>query len=172
MSEHWERLGRLLKGAREAQGLAQVELGHAIGVKRGAIGNIESGASSRVTPTLRAYARRVGWTESSIEDVLAGGEPTMEQPPVETVSQPREEGRGGPLARVPERLLQELTDGVVVDTDVLDLTPDGSAAVLMLVVERDGLDTDPEQLARDLRAWSRKQREIRRAMLTEDRAES
>jgi DNA-binding XRE family transcriptional regulator len=172
MNEHWERLGCLLKEAREARDLTQVALGEAIGVKRAAVGNIEAGASRRVTPTLRAYARHVGWTDSSIDDVLAGGEPSMERPTVETVGQPREDGRWGPLARVPERLVQELIDGVVVDTDVLDLTPDGSAAVLMLVIERDGLNRDPQQVAEDLRAWSRKQREIRRAMLPEDRADS
>ena len=76
---NWARLGAALVAAREELGLQQQEVAQRIGVKRGALANIEHGRIAKVTTTLRAYARLVGWTDDSLEVVLAGGEPIARQ---------------------------------------------------------------------------------------------
>ncbi len=78
MDRDWARLGSALRAAREDLGLGQKEVADRIGVSRNALRNTEIGEISRVTPTVREYARIVGWTEASIDVVLNGGEPTRE----------------------------------------------------------------------------------------------
>lgn len=173
MTQDWARLGARLRAAREDElHLTQEELGARIGVGRNAIRLIESGQAKRLTATIRAYVRQAGWTDDSAEAVLAGGEPAL-----------RTEGEGvetGPPAaadaavmrriaealveRLPERVLQELTDGRVVDTDIMDLSKDGSSAIMTLVVERDASPA-PDKVQSDLREWGQVQREMRRILM-------
>ena len=77
MTSKWARLGQKLKSARTARGIGVLEATTAIGIKRGALYNIEKGEITRVTPSVKTYAHLVGWTEDSVEAVLDGGEPTM-----------------------------------------------------------------------------------------------
>lgn len=166
----WAKLGERLKAAREAIPLTQEELGERIGVGRNALRLVENGRAKRVTATIRAYAREVGWTDDSVTAVLAGREPRMRGD-----FDVDERGTPGPvnvhaelaralLDRLPQRILQELADGHVVDSDVMDLTGDGSSAVMTLVVER-GADPAPDEVRDHLREWGKVQREIRRIML-------
>lgn len=95
MDRDWARLGSALRAARDDLGLGQLHVAERIGVKRGALRNVERGEISRVTPTVREYARIVGWTDASIDAVLSGGEPTREavppdEPATVTVEAPEE----------------------------------------------------------------------------------
>ncbi|WP_171987730.1 helix-turn-helix transcriptional regulator [Streptomyces sp. MP131-18] len=160
----WARLGSYLRESRDRLRDTQATLGARIGADRNTIRRIEQGKARRVTDTITKFAREVGWTAGSIEDVLAGGEPT-------SVAGQAGEGSGTEatrqdlLDRLPERVLQELTDGEVIDTDVLDLREDGSTAVLTLVVERGGTTASRDQVREDLKAWGQAQRKIRRILL-------
>lgn len=174
MTQDWARLGARLRAAREdVLRLTQEELGDRIGVGRNAIRLIENGQAKRVTATIRSYVREAGWADGSIEAVLVGGEPVLgdvaDGAEVD-VSEPElnvDVMRQIALAlveRLPQRVLQELSDGRVVDSDVMDLSKDGSSAIMTLVVERDS-SPSPDKVRQDLREWGQVQREIRRIML-------
>jgi transcriptional regulator with XRE-family HTH domain len=166
----WARLGSYLRVGRDQLRDTQASLGARIGADRNTIRRIEQGKARRVTYTITKFAREVGWTAGSIEAVLAGGEPTLVADETgqaasshSRLEDPRPDGaRQELLDRLPDRVLQELADGRVIDTDVIDLTEDGSAAIMALVVEREGATAPPDQVRADLLAWGRTQREFRR----------
>lgn len=85
MSTQWARLGAALRTARTERGLRQEDIAAQLGIKRGAVANIESGKVKRLTPTIHSYARLVGWAEGSADQVLAGADPepaaATNQPP-------------------------------------------------------------------------------------------
>lgn len=165
MERDWGRLGSLLRADRTAQGLTQDDIGARIGVHRNTVRAIDSGTGTRVTTSIRAYARELGWADGSIEAVLAGGEPVRPAPAAPSALEIDAATRIAELlvSRLPQRVLQELSDGHVVDSDVIDLRADGSAAVLTLVLERGEELPAPDQVRDDLRRWSHVQRDLRRA---------
>ncbi|MFF2612655.1 helix-turn-helix domain-containing protein [Kitasatospora sp. NPDC058046] len=174
MSRNWARLGALLRADRQAGGRTQDEMGAELGVTRNALGSIEAGNAKRVTSTIRSYARAVGWADGSVEQVLAGGDPDRVDTNTPT-DRPKDSAEAASdraaraiadvlLARLPQRVLQELADGHIVDTDVLDLRPDGSVALMTLVVERGGELPPADQVRDDLRRWSTVQRGLRRSV--------
>src|SRR5688572_10212326 len=82
MTLDWQRLGQALKATRsktrDARGakLTQEQAAVELGVSRSVIQNIERGIGfDKPTPTIREYARRLGWAEGSVDRVLAGGDP-------------------------------------------------------------------------------------------------
>ncbi|WP_329564692.1 helix-turn-helix domain-containing protein [Kitasatospora sp. NBC_01266] len=170
MTQDWARLGSALRADRQAAGDTQDSVAEALGVHRNTVTAIEAGSSRRITSTIRAYARELGWDDGSVEAVLAGGEPCRTGV-VEAVPAPSSAAEDLAqrlaavlVARLPQRALQELSDGHVVDFDVVDLREDGSAAILNLVVER-GADLPPaEQIRDDLREWTHVQRGMRRVV--------
>ncbi|WP_159400881.1 helix-turn-helix domain-containing protein [Streptomyces sp. NRRL B-24484] len=167
MTRDWARLGSLLKAGRQAGGRTQDELGSAIGVTRNSLATIEAGRATRVTATIRSYAREVGWDDGSVEAVLAGGEPTLRESEPAAAAQPSDLELAlarALMKRLPARLLQELSDGHVIDTDIVDLREDGSAAVMALVIERGEEPPAPDQVREDLREWGAVQRDLRRAV--------
>ncbi|MDX3024037.1 helix-turn-helix transcriptional regulator [Streptomyces acidiscabies] len=176
MTQDWARLGSFLRASREDElRLTQEELAERLGVGRNALGAIEAGKAKRITPTIRAYAREVGWTDDSIALVLAGGDPVRVVDAEGVPALPGAEEAGQPadvaaevaqalLERLPQRVLQELVDGHVVDSDVVDLREDGSSAVMTLVLERGAAPASPERVRDDLRAWTQVQRELRRML--------
>ncbi|MFD6024519.1 helix-turn-helix domain-containing protein [Streptomyces griseoluteus] len=104
MATKWTRLGEKLRAARVALEIEQQEVAARSGVSRGAIRNIERGDISRVSPTVRQYAAIVGWTEDSLDLVLAGGEPKLAGPadtavPVDLAVDVQDSLRRGPLLR-------------------------------------------------------------------------
>lgn len=163
MDRDWARLGSALRAAREDLGLGQLQVAERIGVKRGALRNVERGEISRVTPTVREYARIVGWTEASIDAVLSGEEPTREavppdEPTTVTVDTPEE---------LPLRIQAALAGGgPVLDTAVINLPgEDGeeSEAQMVIVVKGRTGDATPEQIQKALLQWEKAEAQIRRS---------
>jgi len=162
MERDWRHLGRELAAARKRLGRTQVDVADAIGVSRTPIQAIERGGPfDKVTGTIREYARLVGWSDGAIEAVLAGGEPT---------TQPAAEASATEAALaddLPLRIVGELGEGPLLDTTVLDLSPAGSGA-RMIVVVRGAPDASPEEIRRDLLAWRRAQRHLQDLGADED----
>lgn len=164
MDRDWARLGAALRAARQNLGLEQQQVAERIGVKRGALRNIEVGEISRVTPTVREYARIVGWTEASIDAVLTGGEPTQE-------AEPSDESTtviAGTPEELPLRIKAALaSDGPVLDTAVISLFgadgADGDDDVQMVVVVKGRNNATPEQIRKALLQWEKTEAQIRRS---------
>jgi DNA-binding XRE family transcriptional regulator len=157
MEQKWLRLGRALAQARKQASLTQNGVADAIGVTRSPIQAIERGDEvAKVTGTMRSYARLVGWTDDSIDAVLAGGEPTHLR--VEDLEREGAQVRTG-ADDLPLRIIDELGEGQLLDTTVLDLTPGGSGA-RMIVVVRGAPEASAEEIRRDLMAWRRAQRHL------------
>lgn len=77
MDTHRERLLRLATEAREAHGLdRQDDFVEATGLSRSTVHRFEQGEVVSET-TLRKVSQAIGWTPTSAQDVLAGGEPTL-----------------------------------------------------------------------------------------------
>ena len=165
MSKDWARLARAIQQARDSRRMpgglrmTQTQLAEAAGVSEGTIQNLENPERtySRRPPSLAAV-ERVFWKPGSADAVLAGGVP---------VPLPEAESAGTPAAdqapaRVRERLplrIQHELDGIVVDTDVIDLGRSGMKMVVVITRDQD-LPGDDE-LREDYQEWTRVQRELR-----------
>ncbi|WNI20313.1 helix-turn-helix transcriptional regulator [Actinacidiphila sp. ITFR-21] len=156
MTRNWTRLGEELKSARAGRGLEQQQVAAKVGVKRGAIRNIERGAIAKVTPTVLAYARLVGWTEDSVERVLAGeapriSEPEPRQPEPRQQPEAEPESECDPIAGFSPRVRQSLQEGPLIDTRVAELTtPTGRVRATIVIRGEDG--TPAEDLLAALRS--------------------
>lgn len=141
MDRDWARLGKALKAARQAMGITQERLAADLGVSRSAVQGIERGKPhNKPSLTMRAYARRAGWTADSIEEVLAGGEPSALQ----------SGAAADPPAGLPLRIVDELSDGgALLDTVVVPLG--GDARMVVVVKGKPG--ASPEEIRRNLEAW-------------------
>ncbi|WP_284576635.1 helix-turn-helix transcriptional regulator [Streptomyces sp. 2P-4] len=148
MSSEWAQLGKSLKAARIELGMEQQDVAAAIGVKRGALHNIERGAIARVTHTVRAYADLVGWTDDSISDVLAGGTPTLKPPEEPAPPAPAAD----PLPAGLSTLVQEaLREGPLLGSRVEEVvTPSGRVRATIVIRGEEG--TPPEELLAALRS--------------------
>jgi DNA-binding XRE family transcriptional regulator len=157
MDLDWDRLGAALQAARQGlkPKLKQDDLAAELGVGRSAIQMIEHGhVYTKPTPTIRAYARRVGWSDDSVDRVLAGGEPVLADAPRRAAGQ---HPSAGPA--LPTRIEHELSqEGDLVDTVVIPLG-DGASAV---VVVKNPPGATAEQRQRNLDAWLRMQSQLRR----------
>jgi transcriptional regulator with XRE-family HTH domain len=148
MDRDWVRLGKALQAARKASGVTQEKLADELGVGRSAVQLIERGKEfNKPSQTQRAFARRVGWVEGSIEAVLAGGEPTLAPsavPPASAADDARVE------SRLPLRIVDELADdGALLDTTVVPLGDDAR----MVVVVKGKPGATAAELRRNLEAW-------------------
>jgi len=156
MDEDFARLGGQLKAAREqkrpraSQAYAAAELG----VGRSTIYKMEAGQGAQVTPTtLQAYARWLGWTDDSVSQVLAGGDPTMS-----------EERGDRPLSVAPDLGLSpaveyELRTGKVLDSQVINLGPDESDGHIIVVLQGKK-DATPEEVERIAARYRRARRHL------------
>lgn len=169
MTQQWDRLGASLKAGREALRLTQAEVAQRIGIERNSLRLIETGTSKRVTNTIRAYAREIGWADGSIEAVLAGGEPEVDSPPVLVF--PKRSAEQPDLGLSP-RLYRDLQQGHVLENVLIDLTPSGSLGVAVVLIERPGVEVTEEQQAADMRTWSRVQRQLLQLMAQQDPADA
>ncbi|MFF2940263.1 helix-turn-helix domain-containing protein [Streptomyces niveus] len=150
MTRDWARLGEMLKNAARAErGMEQQDVAEAIGVKRGALWNIETGNIARVTNTVRTYARLVGWTDESIEIVLGGGDPVQRDPePTAPSSEKAPEAAGSDLSVLVQQALRE---GPLLDSRVAEVsTPSGKVRATIVVRGEDG--TASEDLLAALRS--------------------
>lgn len=154
MSRDWARLGELLRAARAERGMEQQDVAESIGVKRGALHNIEHGKIARVTPTVVAYARLVGWIDGSIEAVLCGEDPTRRgaepaEPKVEAAPEPATpEAAASDLSVLVQQALRE---GPLLDSRVAEVaTPGGKVRATIVIRGEDG--TSAEDLLAALRS--------------------
>jgi DNA-binding XRE family transcriptional regulator len=155
MERDWARLGRELAAARKKAGLTQVDVADRIGVSRTPIQAIERGDPfEKVTSTIRLYAQLVDWIPGSVEAVLDGSSPVTT-----AEAQKHIVPEQGPVEDLPLRISEEISEGRLLDTAVMDLTPYGSNA-RMIVVVRGAPDASPEEMRRDLLAWRRAQRHL------------
>jgi transcriptional regulator with XRE-family HTH domain len=174
MERDWARFGRAVKAARAAGDMTQEELATAAGVGVSTIQTLERGSRhyARVTANHRAVAQALGWTGDSVERVLAGGEPTVAEAPLQPVSM-GDAASAAPvddlLDGLTERARLALQGGTVVDADVIDLAPDDPDSVAVLILKRgDRPATTPEQMRADLKKWAELQRAARRIFSDED----
>ncbi|WP_327337368.1 helix-turn-helix domain-containing protein [Streptomyces sp. NBC_01324] len=164
--DDWVRLGEAFKAARATHEppLTQDDVQRALDVSRATVQNIERGkVFTKPTPSHRAYARLVGWTEESTDRVLAGGEPTVAEAGPEAVE---------PSAPVPDGLplhiADELAAGRLLDTLVIRL-PGGGQAV---VVARGKEGGSPEEIQAALEAWRRTRPQLEEIEVREEPPES
>lgn len=156
MDNKWARLGQALKTARAELQMEQKDVAAQIGVQRGALYNVESGAATRITPTIRAYARAVGWTDDSVDRVLEG------RPPVRVAQDAQHRARPLPPpkpTKSPEpaessdlsiRVQQALREGPLIDSRVTEVTT-SSGRVKATIVVRGEEGAPEEQLLAALR---------------------
>lgn len=150
MATKWTRLGQKLRAARTAAGIEQQQIAAGIGVKRGAVWNVEQGKIVKITPTVRKYAHLVGWTDDSPERVLAGGEPVLRGDSRQ--SEPIDEAKGRALAHDLAVDVQEsLRRGPLLKSQVVQVdTPSGKVLATIVLRGQDGMS--PEDLLASLRA--------------------
>lgn len=149
MDRNWARLGETLKAARSERGMEQQDVAGRIGVKRGALRNIERGEIVKVTPTVLAYARLVGWAENSVERVLDGGDPVLRED-----SGPNQAVMPEPAVEASDlsiRVQQALKEGPLIDSRVTEVTtPSGRVKATIVVRGEEG--TSADQLLKVLRS--------------------
>jgi transcriptional regulator with XRE-family HTH domain len=133
--------------------LTQTDVADRLGVSRATVQNIEQGKGfKRVSGAIRAYATLVGWTAESPEQILAGGDPVIDDPALRPAIPPSAKG-------LPLTVQDELErDGAVVDTAVVHL-PDGTAVTV--IVKGASQSPTPEERRRHLEAWRRVQPMLR-----------
>ncbi|MGW6703540.1 helix-turn-helix transcriptional regulator [Streptomyces sp. NPDC054956] len=154
MDFDWDHLGRALQAARLAEGISQEDLADELGVGRSTIQMIEAGhAYKRPTPTIRAFARRVRWTDDSLDRVLAGGQPRTVSP-----AEPALAPESGPAdSRLPLVIVDELEeDGPLVATTVIPLGDDAR----MVIIVKGNADATPEEMRRSVEAWRKAKRHL------------
>lgn len=151
----WVRLGEAFKAARVAHEprLTQDDVQRALDVSRATVQNIERGkVFSKATPSHRAYARLVGWTDGSVDEVLAGGEPTCTADSESAGVEP-----GAPVPDgLPLRIAEELASGPLLETMLIRL-PGGGQVVVVAKGKEGG---SPEEIQAALEAWRRAQPQL------------
>ncbi|MBT2467780.1 helix-turn-helix domain-containing protein [Streptomyces sp. ISL-66] len=151
MDRDWKRLGRAIKAQRDHLGLArQDDLAAAAGVNRQTIQSLEAGKErTRMPASISKVEKALSWEPGTAARIL---------------SEPSSEGPAPRFAEgMPLRVAQELSDGQVFETEVLDLTLPGSKSRLVVVFKHDSeaADMAPSELRAALREWTRIQRALR-----------
>lgn len=168
MTRDWARLAEAYKVRRKALGISQRAAADRLNVVRATIQKIERGEEySRVTPTHRAYARLLRWTEDSPEQILDGGQAT-EQPEEAPPPARRDvyDAEAAPVVdlstRLPVRVVQDLqSDEPVLDTAVVPLDDADPSAGHMVIVVKGRPDADPETIKRALLRWEQAEAALR-----------
>lgn len=165
MDGDWAHLARQLARARKVAGLTQGELAEALGVGLSTVQKMERPGVpwAKVSPTHRLAARYLGWTDDSIDRVLAGGEPVMAEGAADArlaqAADAQQSAFEELTAGMSDRAIEALRRGRTVDTVVVDLAPDDPDTVAVLIYKRGASsDASPERKRRDLQRWSRLQR--------------
>jgi DNA-binding XRE family transcriptional regulator len=155
----WERLGRGFASARDAAGLTQVQAAAELGVSRTPIQAIERGRQSngqpftKVTGTMRAYARLVGWSERSPARILDGQEP-------EPATQPVSGGGADTSSGLPPAVDRELRSGKTLDHTVVHLGGEGDDDTRIIVVLKGAEDMTEEEIDAAWHKWRRTRRHL------------
>lgn len=161
MDRDWERLGRAFAEAREAAGLTQVEVAERIGVSRTPIQAIERGRQSNGTPfskvtgSMRAYARLIGWTENSPQRILDGQDPEAGSA---AGAEPSATEAKSTLD-LPPAVDMELRSGKTLDSTVVHLGPEADDTRIIVVLKgaEDLSDADLDKLWQQ---WRRTRRHL------------
>ena len=154
----WERLGRAFAAGREEVGLTQVSAAKALGVSRTPIQAVERGRQSngqpftKVTQTMRAYAKLVGWTDDSPARILNGQEP---EPATQPVSSPTVE----PPSDLPPAVDRELRSGKTLDHTVVHLGSEDDDTRIIVVL-KGGESMTEQEIDEAWQKWRRTRRHI------------
>ena len=158
----WERLGRGFAAARKGAGLSQVQAAERLHVSRTAVQAIERGRQARNEPftkisaTMRAYARLVGWTENSPDLVADGGDPELalaRDNDAETVAE-------SPKSELPPAVDRELRSGKTLDHTVVNLSSDTDDDTRIIVVLQGAEDMTEEEIDKAWQKWRRTRRHL------------
>jgi transcriptional regulator with XRE-family HTH domain len=154
MEQDWKRLAGAIRQAREAAGMTQIDLAGRADIASGSVQNLESGRErSRIPQSLAKVEQALGWEPGSGVAILRG-----------TVSRPRrigEEPAEDPPrspSGLPLRVIDELEDGPLLDSTVLDLGDDSGARMIVVVRGKPG--ASPEEIHEALQAWRRMERRM------------
>ncbi|MFG3585036.1 helix-turn-helix transcriptional regulator [Streptomyces sp. NPDC047990] len=153
----WERLGHAFAEARKEAALTQVQVAQSLSVTRTPIQAIERGRQpngspfNKVTSTMRAYARLVGWTEDSPARILAGEEPVAAQ---DAAEQPAET-----KSSLPPAIDLELRTGKTIDSTVVHLGAEDDDSRIIVVL-KGAEDISEEELDKLWRQWRRTRRHL------------
>jgi len=154
MERDWKRLADAIKRGREAAGMTQKDLAEKAGIAEGSVQNLESGRErSRIPQSLAKVEQAIGWAPGSGVAVLRG---TIGQPPRSSEEPAKAKPRN--QSDLPLRVVDELEDGPLLDSTVLNLGDDSGAR--MIVVVRGKPDASPEEIQEALLAWRRMERRI------------
>jgi transcriptional regulator with XRE-family HTH domain len=159
MERDWERLGRAFAKARTAAGLTQEQAAEQLHVSRTPVQAIERGrqpngrAFAKVTATMRAYARLVGWTEQSPDLILDGRDP---EPATQPVSAPVEH----PKSDLPPAVDRELRSGKTLDHAVVNLGSETDDDTRLIVVLKGSEDLSEAELDKLWQQWRRTRRHL------------
>ncbi|MFI8531746.1 helix-turn-helix domain-containing protein [Streptomyces aquilus] len=148
MDEHTTRLGQAIQAAREAKRprLTQPQAAAQLGVSRTTVQNIERGQFSKVTPTVREYARLVGMPDGAVDAIMAGRPVRALHVVDEPDEQQEESAQLGELGLSPA-VEYELRQGQTLENMVIPLGPNESDGHLIVALQG-GKDLSPEQIAR------------------------
>jgi len=148
MDEHTTRLGEAIQAAREAKRprLTQPQAAAQLGVSRTTVQNIERGQFSKVSPTVREYARLVGMPDGAVDAIMAGRPFRALHVVDEPTEQPEESAQLGELGLSPA-VEYELRQGQTLENMVIPLGPDESDGHLIVALQG-GKDLSPDQIAR------------------------
>jgi DNA-binding XRE family transcriptional regulator len=154
----WERLGHAFAEARKEAALTQVEVAQRLSVTRTPIQAIERGRQpnggpfTKVTATMRAYARLVGWTEDSPRRILAGEEPVA-------APQGALERSAETKSSLPPAIDLELRSGKTLDSTVVHLGSEDEDSRIIVVL-KGAEDISDEELERLWQQWRRTRRHL------------
>lgn len=155
----WKRLGEAFADARKAAGLTQVEVAERLSVTRTPVQAVERGVQpngnpfTKVTGTMRAYARLVGWTEDSPARILRGDEP-------EQATQPVSEESADRRPDLPSAVDRELRSGKTLDHAVVNLSSDEDDDTRIIVVLQGAENMTEEEIDKAWEKWQRTRRRL------------
>lgn len=154
----WERLGKTFADARKEAGLSQVEVAEQLHVSRTAVQAIERGRQSggpftKVTGTMRSYARLLGWTEQSPDLIADGGDP---EPFTAPAAETHTEAKTG----LPPAIERELRSGETLDHTVVHLGSETDDDTRIIVVLKGAEDISEEELDKLWQQWRRTRRHL------------
>lgn len=154
----WEKLGKAYAAARKATDLTQADVAEQLHVSRTTIQAIERGALpngstfSKVTSTMRAYARLLGWTDASPDHIADGGDP-------ETTPTP-ESAAASSKSDLPPAVDRELRSGRTLDHTVVHLGNEDEGDTRIIVVLKGAEDISEEELDRMWQQWRKTRRHL------------
>jgi transcriptional regulator with XRE-family HTH domain len=158
MERDWERLGKAFAKARIAAGLTQEQAAERLHVSRTPVQAIERGRQpngkvfTKVTATMRAYARLVGWTEDSPALILDGQEP---EPAMQPVSETAEQA-----STLPPAVDREFRSGRTLDHAVVHLGTDEDDDTRLIVVLQGDEDMTEEEIEKAWQKWRQTRRRL------------